>query len=377
MMPEESLRAAWTLWAAVNQSSIAYQQCVRAFGGVDAALAAPVAHWQQAGVDARHCARWQKPEQVRRIRAGVDQLLERWARQEFAVLLAGQAGYPRLLSEIADPPPFLWVQGAVQALLQPQVAVVGTRRPTASGRQLARRCARELAEAGLWVVSGLAHGIDSEAHQGALAVGGGRTVAVLGSGVDQVYPANHRALADQLLAAGGALVSEFLPGTPARDYHFPRRNRVVSGLSLATLVIEAAQGSGSLITATLAAEQGRQVFALPGHVDNPQAAGCHQLIREGATLVTCMAELLEDLNLPRSPLQPVPEAADPRSVPALDGLSDPARLLLGVLDWQGQAVDVLVERLAMEVSTLMAALLELELAGLAMQQNGWYQRCRQ
>ncbi len=372
VVPMLALERIWTLWAAVNQSTVAYRQCVAAFGGVQAALEAPAVAWQHAGVDARHVARWQDTTQRQRIHAGVSELLARHGRQEFAVLLDTDVAYPRLLAEIPDPPPFLLVQGQVSALQQALVAVVGTRRPTPSVRDITQRFARELAENGLWVTSGLAQGIDTQAHLGALAAGGGQTVAVLGSGFDQIYPSSNRGLAARLVAEGGALVSEFLPGTPARDYHFPRRNRVVSGLSLATLVMEGAVGSGSLITAQLAAEQGRQVFALPGHIDNPQAAGCHHLIREGATLVTSVAEILEDLNVPRSPVMATMQLPDRQAQPC----TDEAARVLASLDWQGQAVDVLVEQLGMEVGTLMAVLLELELAGLVLQQNGLYQRCR-
>ncbi|HSS62911.1 MAG TPA: DNA-processing protein DprA, partial [Gammaproteobacteria bacterium] len=201
--------------------------------------------------------------------------------------------YPPMLAAIDDAPAVLYVRGEVAALSMPLVAVVGSRNPTPAGRDHAADFARALAELELGVSSGLAVGIDAAAHAAALAAGG-VTVAVTGNGLDKVYPAANARLADAV-CVHGALVSEFPPGTPPRAEHFPRRNRLISGLSLGVLVIEATLRSGSLITARLAGDQGREVFALPGSIDNPLSKGCHRLLREGATLVESVADVVSEI----------------------------------------------------------------------------------
>ena len=206
---------------------------------------------------------------------------------------ASDPDMPARLRAIPDCPTVLFVRGDRGALPAPQLAVVGSRRATPAGARIARRFAAELAERGLVVTSGLAQGIDAEAHRGALEAGG-RTVAVLGSSLDRVYPSAHRALADRI-AAQGAVVSEFPFGTRPVPWNFPWRNRIISGLSLGVLVVEAAERSGSLITARLAGEQGREVFAVPGSILNPQAVGCHRLLRDGAKLVERVEDILEEL----------------------------------------------------------------------------------
>jgi DNA processing protein len=197
------------------------------------------------------------------------------------------------LRDTPSPPAALWVDGDPDVLWQPQIAVIGSRNPTAGGRDNARDFATELSARGLAVTSGLASGIDSVAHRAALDAGG-FTVAVAGTGLDTVYPASGRPLAGRIRAQG-ALVSEFPPGTPARRHHFPSRNRIISGLSLGVLVIEAGLRSGTLITARLAAGQGREVFALPGSIHNPMAKGCHRLIRDGARLVENVDDVMQEL----------------------------------------------------------------------------------
>lgn len=201
--------------------------------------------------------------------------------------------YPPPLLASADPPPLLFLEGRREALATPGVAVVGSRSPTATGLALARRFAGELAAAGYPVVSGLAAGIDGAAHAGALAAGG-PTLAVVGNGLDRVYPRSHHGLA-RALVERGLLLSEYPPGTPPLRHHFPRRNRIIAGLALGVLVVEAAPRSGSLITARLAAEAGREVFAVPGSILNPLAQGCHALIRDGARLVESLDDLLAEL----------------------------------------------------------------------------------
>jgi DNA processing protein len=217
-----------------------------------------------------------------------------WLQQDgHALIPFDDERYPSLLTEIPTAPAVLFTKGNIDALWQPQLAIVGSRNPTAGGIANARDFAGTLARQGFTINSGLAAGIDATAHQAALDAGA-MTVAVLGSGLDTIYPASNRSLARDI-SQQGILVSEFPPGTGAKKEHFPSRNRIISGLSLGVLVIEAALNSGSLITARLAAEQGREVFALPGSIHNPLAKGCHRLIREGARLVETDAEILQEL----------------------------------------------------------------------------------
>jgi DNA processing protein len=247
--------------------------------------------------------------QLRRHAAPLGELAEAWLARPDEVQLAAdlawlaepghrllrctEADFPPQLENIPQPPAVLFVVGDASLLLYPQVAIVGARGASAAGLAHARAFARALADAGFAITSGMADGIDGAAHTAALDAGA-KTLAVIGTGADRVYPRKHHALARRI-AAHGVLVSEFPPGTPARPDHFPRRNRIISGLALGTLVIEAGLRSGSLITARLAAEQGREVFALPGSIHNPLARGCHRLIRDGARLVETAAEIVETL----------------------------------------------------------------------------------
>jgi DNA processing protein len=224
---------------------------------------------------------------------GVDRDLEWLARPGNHLLTLDDDRYPDLLRQIPDPPLALFVRGDPATLASPQIAIVGSRNPTEGGRRTARGFAVELAAAGLAVTSGLAVGIDAAAHEGALAARG-VTLAVAGTGPDRLYPARHAALAERVVERG-ALVSELPVGTAPLPGHFPRRNRIVSGLAAGTLVVEASLKSGSLITARLAAEQGREVFAIPGSIHNPLARGCHRLIRQGAKLVETVGDVLEEL----------------------------------------------------------------------------------
>jgi DNA processing protein len=213
-----------------------------------------------------------------------------------SLITALDAGYPPALLQIPDPPVVLWVRGIAATLGEPAVALVGSRRATPTGLAVARRLSQELAEAGLCIVSGLARGIDGAAHRGALDAGG-KTVAVLGNGVDVAYPAEHRALATAV-AQSGAVVSEFPPGTRPQPNHFPLRNRIISGLSGAVVVVEASERSGSLITARAALEQGRDVLAVPGNVAAGTHRGCHALIKDGARLVETVEDILDELGRP-------------------------------------------------------------------------------
>ena len=301
-----------------------------------------------------------KADSVRRIRAAasarVDADLD-WARNDLNHLICiGDSAYPELLRQIPDPPMLLYASGNPQLLCEPQIAIVGSRHCTPAGAQNAQDFAAQCAAAGLTVTSGLAFGIDAAAHCGALEVGG-NTIAVTGTGLDRVYPHRHRKLAASIVE-NGLLVSEFPLGSEARRAHFPQRNRVISGLAIATLVVEAAQRSGSLITARLAAEQGREVFAVPGSIHNPQTRGCHQLLRDGATLVETSADIAGELGslYDFAWRQQSRAAAEP--CPSLD---DAHRNLLDSIGYDPVHCDILVQRSGLTIEQLSSMLVTLEL----------------
>lgn len=283
--------------------------------------------------------------------------------------------YPAQLKETDGPPLGLFVIGDPELLALPQLAIVGSRNPTPTGLENAQAFAESLAQAGLIITSGMALGIDAAAHRGALSAGG-LTVAICGTGLDRVYPARHRDLAREI-ATRGALVSEFPPGTPALAGNFPRRNRLISGLSLGVLVVEAALQSGSLITARLAAGQGREVFAIPGSIHNPLARGCHRLLRDGAKLVESANDVLEEI----APLlAEVSNSVDTtsRDQPAesADMESDPDyQQLLAAMDFDAVRVDQLIERTGLAAEAVSSMLLILELQGrVALTPGGSYQQ---
>jgi DNA processing protein len=273
-------------------------------------------------------------------------------------------GYPPQLLELPDAPAWLYVKGDPAWLARPMLAIVGSRHATQQGLRDATAFAQALSEAGLTVVSGLALGVDAAAHEGGLA-GIGSSVAVVGTGLDRVYPARNRDLAHRL-AAQGAIVSEFPLGTPPKTGHFPRRNRLISGLSVGVLVVEAALESGSLITARLAAEQGREVFALPGSIHSSLSKGCHRLIKQGAKLVESASDILEELG-GRLSMHALPQAQ-----PLAEVSDDP---LLDALATTPLALDQLAERLGLTVDALSVRLLSAEMAGtVARLPGGLYQR---
>ncbi|WP_312514742.1 DNA-processing protein DprA [Massilia sp.] len=270
------------------------------------------------------------------------------------------ADYPAALAEIPDPPLLLYISGRRELLTRPLVAVVGSRNASVQGKLDAESFSAALSSAGLCVVSGLALGIDTAAHEGALR-GAGSTIAVVGTGLDRVYPARNRDLAHRI-AAHGCLVSEYALGTPPLAANFPRRNRVISGLAAGVLVVEAAAQSGSLITAQMAAEQGREVFALPGSIHSALAKGCHRLIRDGAQLVETVEEVLEAMQV--SPLAAPAARAEPKEV---DDSDDDLLVALGA---EPVALDDLLARLGGDAGALGSRLLGLELAGLVTQLPG-------
>ncbi len=280
-----------------------------------------------------------------------------WSREpDNHVLTLADARYPRGLLEIADPPALLYAKGRLERLEGSALAIVGSRNATAQGLIDARRFAEALAAAGHTIVSGLATGIDAAAHEGALDAGarGGSTIAVIGTGADIVYPATHRTLAHRI-AEHGLIVGEFPLGAAAAAHHFPRRNRIIAGLSRGVLVVEAAARSGSLITARLAAECGRDVFAIPGSIHSPLSKGCHQLIRQGAKLIDSVADIFEELGVSAAPARPAP--------PARTGIQDCDAELLALLGFDPVTADDLALRAGFGAAQLSSKLLELELDG--------------
>jgi DNA processing protein len=276
--------------------------------------------------------------------------------------------YPPCLLQIADPPPLLYVKGRAELLSRPSLAIVGSRNATAQGVANAEAFARTLSDAGLTIVSGLALGADAAAHRGGLD-GASSSVAILGTGADIVYPARNRTLA-HALAERGALVSEFALATRPLAGNFPRRNRLISGLALGCLVVEAAADSGSLITARLAAEQGREVFAIPGSIHSPLAKGCHRLIKQGAKLVENARDILEELQIPA----PAPAPAAPAPAAAADART---RRLLEALGDEALDRDTLATRCRLQPAELAALLTQLEIDGeVAALPGGLIQRLR-
>lgn len=285
-----------------------------------------------------------------------------WAEGEgVQILTRDDPGYPSLLAEVSAPPILLFVRGDPEVLKDPMLAIVGSRNPTPSGREATRELARHLAACGLTIASGLAIGIDGAAHEGALE--SGRTLAVLGTGPDRVYPAAHRDLARRI-ARNGALVTEYPPGSAPLGRNFPRRNRIISGLSLGTLVTEAALKSGSLITARYAIEQGREVFAVPGSIQSPLARGCHALIRDGAKLVESAADILEELSPLLGALVTGAGDSEERSAGKKAAGLDPEYLrLLENLGHDPVSPDDLIQRTGLPAQSIASMLLLLELEG--------------
>jgi DNA processing protein len=317
-------------------------------------------------------ARYLRPEVVEALHsaalAGPVERTLAWLREPGRHLLTlADRDYPRLLLEISDPPPVLYCRGRTELLARPTLAIVGSRNASAQGRRDAERFAHAFSAAGVTVVSGLAQGIDAAAHRGALAAEGS-TVAVLGTGADLVYPPANAALAEAI-GGRGLLVSEFPLGTPALAHNFPRRNRLISGLALGCVVVEAAIASGSLITARLAAEQGREVFALPGSIHSPLAKGCHALIKSGAKLVECAEDVFAEL--PRLGAGARARSV-PRAAPAPPAQED---ALLAHMGFEPVDVDSLCARSGLGAERIAAALLRLELDGrVAALPGGLYQR---
>lgn len=352
----EELTARLQLYALPHIGPQRYFNLLRYFHTAHAALSASSQQWQKLGVPREAI----ESRRSAAIQAQVQQTLN-WldgARQH--VLFHDSVDYPALLSETPGAPPILFVAGDPAVLQTPQLAVVGSRHASPTGLQLAEQFAKYLASAGGTITSGLALGIDTAAHQGALA-GQGKTIAVVGTGLLQTYPKRNQRLSQQIIERGGAIVSELGLATGPHASHFPRRNRIISGLSLGVLVVEAGVGSGSLITARYAAEQGRDVFAIPGSIHHPGSKGCHQLIREGAILVESVQDVLAEWqHWYASPMPPSVASAEEHAV-------------TGLLREQPLDTNTLAELLQLPLAELLSTLTELEMDGCIQQHAGlWF-----
>ncbi len=375
-MPSQGTTANARAWIALIRAGVvvsAIRTLVPAAGSASAALDLPDARWRAAGASAEALARLREPGLVSaRDLAWLDDPRHR-------LLGLDDADFPALLRRSPSPPPALFIEGDAGWLWHPQVAVVGSRNATAGGRDNTRDFATALAQSGLIISSGLAEGIDAAAHAAALAADC-PTVAVVGTGSDVVYPASQRRLAERI-RAHGAIVSEFAPGTPARRENFPRRNRIIAGLALGTLVIEAAERSGALITARQASDAGREVFAVPGSIHNPLARGCHRLIRQGAALVEDAREVIAALapvaaSLADALRARLADGADaPAATAAAGAVDDPDHArVVAALGHDPVAIDVLVARTGLTVAQLSSILLLMELQGRVAGVHGRYVR---
>ena len=380
-MDIESLRAWLRLVHGAGLSRRAVRRLLKAFGEPSEVWAAGPSAWQPHLT----ASQWERTRltlaEGEDLQDGRDRAFLAWleapSRAERQVITLADPAYPGALLNSADPPLLLFAQGQIESLGQAAIAVIGSRQASAQGRQHAHDWSRELCRRGWQVVSGLAYGVDAAAHDGALAgapAGPGATIAVVATGLDQVYPRRHTELAERI-QANGLVISEYPPGSPALPERFPERNRIIAGLTQGTLVVEAALKSGSLITSRLAMESGREVWAIPGSIHAPQAAGCHALIRQGATLVTTVDELLLELPprsaRPDSPLSdtaPLPTASagsvDATCATAGAGALDaPCVELLQILGTDAMTLDGLSARTGRDGQSLACTLLELELQG--------------
>lgn len=393
-------RAILALWFELNASLSSYHKLIHNYDSAQLAWQAGVESWRQLGIHHSHLTRHEHPEKTR---ASIDTIQQALIEEKYGLLFADQLNYPAQLLEIYDPPPLLFYRGNSELLRWAQIAIVGSRKPTAHAQKITFDMAQYLAQAGYVITSGLAIGVDKRAHLGALAQTDvacqGRTVGVMGTGIDVNYPNHHDRLFSQIIEQGGCIISELLPHTLPHKHTFPRRNRLVAGLSLATIVTEATIKSGSLITARLTSEQGKQVFAIPSHIDNSNAEGCHHLIREGATLVYHPQQVLDDISvqLPSQSQQhqldhnskaqsldksvfnqsaTIKKTIKPQEVKPAPSITVPEHLttLFEKLDWHGQDLDALILVTELVPAQLIGQLMELELLGAVTVQGGRYLR---
>ena len=367
--PESSLDNWLTLLHTPGVGPSTFHTLLEALGSVEAALSASPRQLSALAIKAdaiNALGHQEKPE--------IDADLNWSAENDHHIITLLDERYPAQLKDLPDAPPVLYVRGDPDYLLQPQLAIVGTRNPTAAGRSTAKEFASHLSNVGITITSGLASGIDGASHEGALH-GLAGTIAVVAHGLDIVYPAQHQKLA-QAISENGAVVSEMPIGTQPQRGLFPRRNRLISSLSLGTLVVEAAQKSGSLITARFALEQNREVFAIPGSIHNPMARGCHQLIRQGAKLVESADDILEDLRIPakQNTLYPIKTDTNIHENPKdpHKTLDPDHQKLLKCLAYEPASIDELVVSSNFNAAEVASMLLILELEGIIVCQDGRY-----
>jgi len=349
---------AWTVLAAapgLDADRIA--GAIALLGSPAAVARGPATAWERAGMPAITC------EFLRSAAAVPGRAVRRWlADEHHHVLPYCDPRFPQLLRALPQCPVALYVSGHLNALADPQLAIVGSRNPTAQGRETAFDFAEYFAERGLGITSGLAEGIDGSAHRGALR-GQGITIAVLGTGIDLIYPASNAALHREICHTG-ALISEFPLGTPPRRGNFPQRNRLIAGLTLGTLVVEAAPRSGSLITARLANALGREVFAIPGSIHNPLSRGCHELIKDGGKLVDSGDDILRELNFSAFFSNEIPAKSGPISAPPrVPGMDKEHKILLDALGFDPMDLDTLIVRTGFKPEAVSSMVLILELEG--------------
>ncbi|WP_180173986.1 DNA-processing protein DprA [Acinetobacter sp. YH01024] len=372
------------LWFVVQHSLRSFYKIQQHYPALHHALKPDqITTWQKLGLHKNHLQRFEEFHSPSG-QLSFEKCLKDIQQYSDFVLIPEDLNYPQQLLPYSDKPPILFGQGNAQALMQPQIAIVGSRKPSPQGRQIAYDFAYYLSEQGFYINSGLAQGIDEAAHRAAIQHH--RTIAVMGTGLDQTYPTAHQRLRQEIIQHGGTVISEFLPHTPPLQHHFPHRNRIVSGLSLGVIVAEAALKSGSLITAQRAAEQGKSIFAIPGHIYSESHQGCHQLIREGAILIDHPQQVIEDLALATqwqsqaAETLTTTEIATPKTAtsdtPPPEPIPDHLVALYRQLDWVGQSLDQLSIQLKIDTATLTSQLMELELMGYATQQAGHYLRCR-
>ena len=363
----ETAQADWGAWIALRLvrgvGNVTYRQLLERFVSPREVLRTPPAVLTEAGISARIAREIAAFDQWQEVEAELEQL----ARLNARLVTRTESEYPERLRQIHDPPPFLYIRGNFTPQDDLAIAIVGARTASTYGRKMARELAQELAGCGVCVVSGLARGIDSEAHQASLATGG-RTIAVLGSGLDVMYPREHIALAEQI-AASGAVVSEFAFGSRPEAGNFPYRNRVISGLSLGTVVVEATEKSGSLITAQCALEQNREVFAVPGPVTASRSRGPHRLIKDGAKLVESIDDILSEIApaLARTDRDEKNETG----VPVVPLEPDEERVFQ-LFPEEAVHVDTLITGSGLEPARVLEVLLGLELKGIVTQLPGMY-----
>ena len=365
------------LWYLLQHSTRTLHKLIQYFGDAETAIQQKnFSIWQELKLHKNHLERF-KNFYTPQGQQNFDRILEKITQSCDAMIFAYDDAYPEQLIPFQEHIPILFVKGNVNLLKQPQIAMVGSRNPSPHGNKLAFDFADYFCQKGYVITSGLAAGIDAAAHQGSFHQG--QTIAVVGTGLDQCYPTQNQNLQQQILQQGGAIVSQFLPETPPIKVNFPKRNYIISALSLGTLVVEASLNSGSLITAKTAADQGKQVFAIPGNIASPHHQGCHQLIREGATLVDHPQQVLDDLNA----FNPVNVVASNRSLPDSptsslnsSNIDLPIHLetIYHALTWEGVSVDYLTQQLDLPIQQLNAYLTELELLGLCQQHAGRYLR---